>query len=97
MHLKFVPTSLLIKNCPWLLLAHLLNIVKQTFSGRPGVLFALYRDAAKQLPAMLRERARFQALVRVNPAVLKDSISNRFYRKGYTGVVIAELRARYRL
>ena len=96
MHWKFVPTSLLIKNCLWLLLAHLLNIVKQTLSGRPGVLFALYRDAFKQLPVMLREREQFQVAARVAPAVLAKALSKRFYRKGYTGMVLSEWTNRFR-
>ncbi len=96
MHWKFVPTSLLIRNSPWLLLAHLLTVARQTLSGRLGVLFALYRDAFKQLPTMLRERARFQGSERVTPAVLASSISRRFYRQGYTGMVISEWRNRFR-
>lgn len=90
MHCKFVPTSLLIRKSLGLLLAHLLNVVKQTVSGRPGVLFALYRDAFKQLPAMREERARFRRAVRVAPTVLARAVSNRFYRQGYARVVLTE-------
>jgi GT2 family glycosyltransferase len=90
MHWKLVPTSLLIKNAPWLLLAHLLTIVRQTLSGRPSVLFALYRDAFKQLPALLKERAQLKLVARVAPAVLAKVISSRFYRQGYLRVVLSE-------
>ena len=96
MHWKLIPTSLLIKNSPWLLLAHLLTIARQTLSGRPGVLFALYRDAFKQLPALLKERAQFQVAARVAPSVLGKAISRRFYRQGYAGVVLSEWISRLR-
>jgi len=96
MHWKLIPTSLLIRNSLWLLLAHLLTIARQTLSGRPGVLFALYRDAFKQLPAMLKERARFQLAARVTPSVFAKAVSTRFYRAGYASVVLAEWRERLR-
>lgn len=91
MHLKLLPTTMLIKQAFWLLLSHLLTVLRQTLSGRSGVLFALYRDAFKQLPTMLRERARFQTTVRVAPMTLAMIVSKRFYRKGYSKVVLAEL------
>ena len=96
MHWKLIPASLLIRNSPWLLLAHLLTIARQTLSGRPGVVLVLYRDAFRQLPAMLKERARFQVAARVAPAVLAKAVSKRFYRAGYAGVVLAEWRERLR-
>ena len=95
-HWKFVPTSLLIKRVHWLLLAHLLAAVRQALFGRPGVLLAVYRDALKRLPAMLKERARFRHSVRVAPTVLDPTISKRFYRQGYAGLVISEWRRRFR-
>jgi len=56
---------------------------------------ALYRDAFKQLPVMLKERARFQLAARVTPSVLGKAISKRFYRQGYAGVVLAEWTSRW--
>ena len=91
MHWKLIPTSILIKNSHWLLLAHLFTMARLTLSGRPGVLFSLYRDAFKQLPSMLKERARFKSAARVGPSVLAKAISRRFYRKGYVWVVLNEL------
>ncbi len=96
MHWKLIPASLLIRNSPWLLLAHLLTIARQTLSGRPGVLFALYRDAFRQLPAMLKERAKFRLAARVAPPVFAEAVSKRFYRAGYAAVVLAEWRQRLR-
>jgi GT2 family glycosyltransferase len=95
MHWKLIPTSLLIRNSLWLLLAHLLTVARQTLSGRAGVLFAVYRDAFRQLPAMRRERARFKVAARVAPSVLGKAISRRFYRQGYAAVVLSEWRKRF--
>ena len=96
MHWKLIPASILIRNAPWLLLAHLLTVARQTLSGRPRVLWAVYRDAFSQLPAMLKERAQFKLVARVAPAVLAQSVSRRFYRAGYAGVVLTEWRNRLR-
>jgi len=96
MHWKFTPTSLLVGHSFWLLLAHLLTVARHSLSGRPGVVFALYRDAFKQLPSMLRERARFHLAARVPPRLLGRAISKRFYREGYARVVLAEWRKRLR-
>ena len=96
MHWKLIPTSILLRNAPWLLLTHLLTIVRQTLSGRPGILIAVYRDAFKQLPTMVKERAQFKLATRVTPAVLAQVVSRRFYRAGYAGVVLAEWRNRLR-
>ncbi len=96
MHWKYMPTPLLLGHSFWLLLSHLLTVARHSLSGRPGVVFALYRDAFKQLPAMRQERARFQLAARVPPAILGRAISKRFYRKGYARVVLAEWRKRLR-
>ena len=96
MQWKLIPTSILLRNAPWLLLSHLLTIVRQTLSGRPGILIAVYRDAFKQLPTMVKERAQFKLATRVTPAVLAQVVSRRFYRAGYAGVVLAEWRNRLR-
>jgi GT2 family glycosyltransferase len=94
MHWKLVPTSVLVRNSLWLLLAHLLTIGRQVLSGRTRVLFALYRDAFKQLPALLKERVQLKLAARVDSKTLADFISKRFYRAGYAEVVIAEWRNR---
>ena len=95
MQWKFFPTSQLIKNSPLWVLAHLLNALRYALSGRASVLFAVYRDAFQQLPVMLRERTRFQAIIRADSSVLEKALSKRFYRKGYAGAVFTELRCRF--
>lgn len=90
MHWKLIPTSILARHSPWLLLAHLLTIARHTLSGQPGVLFAIYRDAFGQLPALLAERAKFRKTARVAPSTLRQSISSRFYRRGYASFVFSE-------
>jgi GT2 family glycosyltransferase len=95
MHWKLVPTVLLLRHSGWLLLAHLLTIARQTLSGRPGVMWAVYRDALRQLPAILGERAKFKAVRQIGPDVLSKSIGTGFYRQGYVRVVLAEWRSRW--
>jgi GT2 family glycosyltransferase len=91
MQWKFLPTRVLIKNCFWFLLAHLLNAIKYAATGRTGVLFAVYRAAIEQRSTMMQERARFQGIVKGIPqAVLTNAISRRFYRKGYIRLVLSE-------
>jgi GT2 family glycosyltransferase len=94
MHLKLVPTPLLVKHLPWLLLAHLLTVIRQTLSGRAGVLIVIYRDALRQWPAIRQDRARLQAAARVPASALAAVISKRFYRQGYAAIVVAEWRHR---
>lgn len=92
MHWKLIPTSMLIKHFPLLLLAHLLTIARQSFAGRPTVMVSVYRDALRQMPAVLEERAHFKRKARLTPEGLSKVIGNRFYRRGYSHQVLAEWR-----
>lgn len=95
MHWKLIPTSLLVRSAPWLLLAHLLTIARQVLSGRLMLLYVVYRDALKCLPVILAERARLRPVFRVRGAALRNVVSGRFYRQGYAAVVLAEWKARW--
>ncbi len=94
MQWKLLPASILVRHLPWLLLANLLTVVRQTLSGRLGVLFAIYRDALRELPAISKERRRILPLMRISTAELRTRINSRFYRQGYASLVLAELRSR---
>ena len=96
MHYKLVPTSILVKHLPWLVLSHLLTVIRQILSGRAGVLLAIYRDALRQWPAIRQDRARLQAAARVPASALAAVISRQFYRQGYASIVLAEWRQRLR-
>jgi hypothetical protein len=71
-------------------MAHLLTMARQTLSGRPGVLLAVYRGAFKRLPAMLKERVQPRSVRRVDPAVLAQNVSSLSYGAGYATVVLTE-------
>jgi len=90
MHWKLMPASLLWRFAPWLLLAHVLTIVRQILSGRVSLLWRVYRDAFRMLPAMLEERARLQLVFRADGLALRKVVSRRFYRQGYAAVVADE-------
>lgn len=96
MHCKLIPTSLLIRKLPWLLLAHLMTIVRQIMSGRARVLFALYCDAFRQLPVFLEERKKLHVAARITPAALASVMCSRFYRRHYAREVISEMWQKHR-
>lgn len=90
MHWKLVPTSILLSNIPWLLLVHILTVLRHTLAGRLRLLISIYRDSFQQLPAMLHERAHFQRVSRIDTPTLRKAISRRFYRKGYFREVLVK-------
>ncbi|QJR16530.1 glycosyltransferase family 2 protein [Usitatibacter palustris] len=95
MHAKLVPGWLLVKYGVLLAAAHAMTLVRQTLSGRFVVMLAVYRDALRKLPEFWRERKRFAALQgHVDSSELDRLIAPRFYRRGYLGEVIAQLKAR---
>ena len=96
MQCKLVPTPLLWRFAPQLLLAHLLTVARQVVSGRPGLLWRVYRDAFARMGEFRRERHRIAALRRIEPVDLRRVMSSRFYRRGYAAVVLNEWKMRWR-
>ena len=90
MHWKCIPSSILLKHAPFLLLAHLLTFSRQTFSGRFSVMLKVYRDVFRSAAALSTERTAFKAATRVSGGSLEASISRHFYRKRYIFVVLSE-------
>lgn len=82
MHLKLIPTGLLIRYGPLLLAAHGANAARYLLSGQARLLWRIYRDAWTQRQAFISERRHWarhpQASARLRPL-----IAPRFYRKGY--------------
>jgi GT2 family glycosyltransferase len=95
MHVKLVPTSWFVRYGPFLALAHLLSVVRHTFAGHPGLMFRVYRDALRQLPAFWRERGELRRVWRVAAAQLRGRITGRYYRQGYWRLVVSQLRRRH--
>lgn len=91
MQWKLIPTALLWRHAPQLLLAHLLTVARQVLSGRARLLWRVYRDAFKALGAIRRERRQFERVRRKDGAeTLRQVMSPSFYRQGYSSVVLAE-------
>ncbi len=88
MHFKCLPNRLLLRHVHWLLLAHGLTIVRQTLSGRAGVMFSVYRDALAAIKPIRREHKNLQRLSRISPERWQSLISRNFYRAGYTRQVL---------
>ena len=89
MHYKCIPTTLLLRHAHWLLLAHVLTIVRQTLSGRASVMVDVYRDAFRQLKTLRAERQHLQRITRVSPHPWQSAIAPHFYRAGYASQVLA--------
>lgn len=90
MHVKLMPTSVLIRHSLWLVLAHLLSIGRHLSSGKISLLWRVYRDAFKLLPSILRERKMLQPLWRLPRQQLERRIDARFYRKGYLAAAMKQ-------
>ncbi|MBK9441196.1 MAG: glycosyltransferase family 2 protein [Comamonadaceae bacterium] len=97
MQYKCIPTSILLRHSGWLLLAHLLTIVRQALSGRFCVVCRAYRDALKQLPVLVQERNKLQSRLRTEPSMLSKVMATSFYRLGYTCQVASELINRFHM
>lgn len=89
MHYKCMPTRMLLSHIHWLLLAHGLTIVRQTLSGRAAVMYAVYRDALRQLKALHAERYHLQCASRIDSKRWRTVIAHGFYRAGYARQVLA--------
>jgi GT2 family glycosyltransferase len=88
MHFKCLPNRLLLRHVHWLLLAHGLTIVRQTLSGRAGVMFSVYRDALAAIKPIRQEHKNLQLLSRISTERWQSLISRNFYRAGYTRQVL---------
>lgn len=95
MQCKLIPSSVFWRYAPFWLLAHVLTVARQVLSGRPGLLWGVYRDACREFGRIWKERQRFERLRRAHGAALLSVMSPRFYRQGYAAVVWAEWRRRW--
>jgi GT2 family glycosyltransferase len=83
MVMKSIPARLLWKYGALFLLAHLMSVARHVVSGRPGLVFRVYRDALRGLPGVREDRRRLSGKVRLPAEVLEERICQRFYRRGY--------------
>jgi GT2 family glycosyltransferase len=80
---KDAPATWLLTSLPWFVLLHGGIVLRHLRRGRWRVLWRLYRDAIKGLPAMLRKRRRIRATRRVPAREFRRWVEPRFYERDY--------------
>ncbi len=80
---KDVPTRFVLQNLFWMLVLHIAILLRYTIKGKLGVVFRLYRDFLRGLPAMRRKRQPIQQQRHIPPREVAQKISRLFYERGY--------------
>jgi len=80
---KNVPTRFLLRNLFWMLVLHIAILLRYTIKGKLGVVFRLYRDFLRGIPAMRCKRRPIQEQRRIPPREIERRISRLFYERGY--------------
>ncbi len=94
--IKDAPTGWLIRSLPWFVALHAAIWVRHLRRGRVRVLWRLYRDAIKGIPAMRRKRAVVRASRRVPASEFARWVTPKFYEGGYLRRAWSELWTRRR-
>jgi GT2 family glycosyltransferase len=88
---KNAPTGWLIRSLPWFVALHSAIWLRHLRRGRAGVLWRLYRDAIKGIPAMRRKRAVIRATRRIPASEFAQWVTLKFYEGGYLRRALSEL------
>ena len=80
---KDAPAGWLLTSLPWFLALHCGIVLRHLRRGRARVLWRLYRDAIKGLPAMRAKRRRIREARRVPAAEFRKWVEPRFYERDY--------------
>ena len=80
---KDAPALWLLRSLPYFVLLHGGIVLRHLKRGRARVLWRLYRDACKGLPAMWRKRRTIRAARRVPAAAFRAWVEPRFYERDY--------------
>jgi len=88
---KDAPTGWLLRSLPWFVLLHGGIWLRHLRRGRQRVLWRLYRDAFKGMPAMRRKRKLIRATRRVPAHAFRDWVVPTFYERGYVRRALREL------
>lgn len=88
---KDAPIGWLLRSLPWFVALHAAICLRHLHRGRAGVLWRLYRDAARGLPAMLRKRRIITRTRRVPAREFARWVEPRFYERDYIGRAWREL------
>jgi N-acetylglucosaminyl-diphospho-decaprenol L-rhamnosyltransferase len=81
--IKDAPGGWLLRSLPCFILLHCGIVLRHLRRGRARVLWRLYRDALKGMPAMLRKRRIIRATRRVAAGEFRRWVEPRFYERGY--------------
>ncbi len=89
---KDLPTWFLWRNLFWMLVLHGAILLRYTVKGKLGVVFRLYRDFFKKIPAMLRKRNRLWEVVPARNINIRSIINPAFYERGYVNQALSEIK-----
>ena len=81
--IKDAPAGWLLRSLPWFIVLHAGICLRHLRRGRVRVLWRLYRDALRGLPAMLRKRRRIRAARRVPAREFACWVEPHFYERDY--------------
>ena len=88
---KNAPLAWLLRSLPWFLVLHTGICLRHLRRGRLRVLWRLYRDACRGLPAMRKKRALIRAARRVPASDFSRWVEPRFYERDYVRRAWSEL------
>lgn len=80
---KDAPVRVLWLKLPWMLVLHIAILLRYTIKGKLGVVFRLYRDFLRGIPAMRRKRRPIQQHREISFREIERRISPLFYERGY--------------
>jgi hypothetical protein len=80
---KDAPTGWLLRSLPWFILLHCGIVARHLRRGRIRVLWRLYRDAVRGIPAMLKKRKLIRATRRVPAHEFARWVEPHFYERDY--------------
>lgn len=80
---KSAPGLWFVLSLPWFVVLHGGIVLRHLRRGKARILWRLYRDAIKGLPAMLRKRRVIRAARRVPAATFRAWVEPRFYERDY--------------
>ncbi|HRX70257.1 MAG: glycosyltransferase family 2 protein [Gammaproteobacteria bacterium] len=80
---KDAPVRVLLLKLPWMLVLHVAILLRYTIKGKLGVVFRLYRDFLRGIPAMRCKRRSIQQHREISFREIERRISPLFYERGY--------------
>ena len=87
---KCMPLAVLVLCAPLVLALHLAICVRHALHGKAGVVWRLYRDACRGMPAILEKRRAVQRSRRIGAREFFRYLTPRFYDRGYLRRSLAE-------